>query len=132
MSNDDNLLKFPKKFAVDPTKSSELPTVESVKETISQLKSETINEITDALNDEIIRLLSITGFDVSNDTELFFETCLLVETVRALVSKKFEHPHPFHEFCQNVFEVKEDGVIFFNSPKFKFGEAEEVVTESLV
>jgi hypothetical protein len=31
-----------------------------------------------------------------------------------------------------VFEVKEDGVIFFNSPKFKFGEAEEVVTESLV
>ena len=84
MSNDDNLLKFPKKFAVDPTKASELPTVESVKETISQLKSETINEITDALNDEIIRLLSITGFDVSNDTELFFETCLLVETVRAV------------------------------------------------
>lgn len=110
----DNLVNF-------PSGSTSLPTVSSVSESLSDLRAETINEITEMIKDDVVNLLTIAGFDASSDIRLLPETLLIIEAIRSLVSKRLGEPHTFQDLAKNVFRFdSETGQVHFLAMNFQF------------
>ena len=120
MEEDNNLLKFPKNRK--RANSNVLTEVEFTPENVTkQITEHRLNLATDISNiifDEVLNLLSVSGFDINKDN-LLKDYCFISESIRSLVSRKLKLEHPFHVLVDSSFTIEENGNIIFNSPIFQ-------------
>lgn len=104
----DNVIAFPK-----PRPSNVPPNVEEIYSNLNILKQLHVDETMYLVSTMLLEQLAIAGFDYSADDEGFAakETIFFLEALQALLMKKYELNHPFHEIANKLFMTMPDKTI---------------------
>ncbi len=113
------VLKFPAKSS----ENADAPSLEKIQEGIKEYRKELHFEVAEVITQEIIMILEHLDFNPISDPKLIKESCFMMEAIRSLIAKKYGVEHPFHDFSEKMFDVKEN-TAFFKSADFNLVEKE--------
>ena len=103
-----NVIAFPK-FRNSTTP----PSVEEIYTNLNVLKQLHVDETMYLVSTMLLEQLAIAGFDYSAEDEGFAakETIFFLEALQALLMKKYDLTHPFHEIANKLFMTNDDKTI---------------------
>lgn len=125
--NPSNVIAFP--VTKKPIPKTEMPNIEEIKTNIKALKEEDIVDMTETLGSVIFETLTASGFKVDTTPEKLPHFCFFIESLKSLISDRFNVEHPFHELARKCFVPNEEGDIVFYEPKMKFPEVPSIPIE---
>lgn len=94
----DNVVIFPGFKKDSPPQS-----VEEIADKVTQTRKEHVDGVMNDLIPEFIHLFGAYGLDVSSD-EYIKDVAMIMESIKAMVSKQYRLTHPFHEMVDNIFD----------------------------
>ena len=106
----DNVIAFP----TTPRPSNVPPNVEEIYGNLNILKQLHVDETMYLVSTMLLEQLAIAGFDyTSAENEGFAakETIFFLEALQALLMKKYDLNHPFHEIANKIFMTNDDKTI---------------------
>lgn len=107
---DDNVIEFPKnKIVSQRVDISE----ETVKQNLDDIKHTHIQETISVIAPMLFQQLAIAGFDLMDDEDVgsIKDGAFIVEALRSILFKYYDLDHPFQKISENVFEIKENGLL---------------------
>lgn len=109
MSNEaNNVVEFPKSKAMQSPQS-----LEEIYTNLDILKRLHVDETLMVVSTMLLEQLAIVGFNFEEQGEDFAakETVFFLESLQALLMKKYNIPHPFHQMAENIFLTHPDKTI---------------------
>lgn len=110
MSEPSNILHFPKKKVMNSSDFSGGPveTQEDVNERIQAVKHIHIDGVLEAIIETVIQQLIVGGFDTCEDDAK--GVAFVAESIRSLMSLKYDIYHPFHDIMEEILIQNDDDV----------------------
>lgn len=104
----DNVIQFPKNKPPNTP-----PSVEEIYTNLNVLKQLHVDETMYLVSSMLLEQLAIAGFDYSDNNEQFAakETVFFLEALQALLMKKYDLEHPFHQIAEKLFLTNADQTI---------------------
>jgi hypothetical protein len=116
------VVSFPK-TSIDPSRVDE----EEIEDRLELLKQYHIQETIEIVIPSLFNQLEIAGFLSEDDIQDMKDGAFIVESIRSLMSKRYDLYHPFQKIADNLFysepsdpfslKIKESLTIKFNSKK---------------
>lgn len=103
-----NVITFPK------SRTSQSPqSIEEIYTNLDVLKRLHVDETMLLVSSMMLEQLAIVGFDYQSEDEDFAakETVFFLEALQALLMKKYNMEHPFHEIAEKIFLTQPDKTI---------------------
>lgn len=104
-----NVVQFPKKPIHQSPQS-----IEEIYTNLNVLKQLHVDETLYVVSTMLLEQLAIAGFDYTNGDDEGFaakETIFFLEALQALLMKKYDLEHPFHEIANKLFLTNADKTI---------------------
>lgn len=103
-----NVITFPKSKAMQSPQS-----IEEIYTNLDILKRLHVDETLMLVSSMLLEQLSIVGFDYQENGEDFAakETVFFLEALQALLMKKYNMEHPFHQMADKIFLTNPDKTI---------------------
>jgi hypothetical protein len=108
MNESNNVITFPR------SRTSQTPqSIEEIYTNLDVLKKLHVDETLILMSTMILEQLAIAGFDYSEEEGDFGakETIFFLESLQALLMKKYGMNHPFHEIAEKMFLTNDDKTI---------------------
>ena len=114
----DNVILFPGIKRDTPPQS-----VEEILDKVTQARKEHVDGVVNDLIPDLIHMFGTYGLDISSD-EYIKDVAMVMESIKAMVSRQYRLEHPFHGMVDNVFEFSfnEDNTVAYT---YKFPNDEE-------
>lgn len=120
MKYSNNVISFPKS-SIDPSRINE----EEIEDRLELLKQYHIQETIALVIPNLFNQLEIAGFLSEDESEDIKDGAFIVESIRSLMSKRYDMYHPFQKIANNLFyfessnplslKIKDSLVIELNS-----------------
>ena len=111
----DNVVLFPGVKRESPPQ-----TVEEIADKVTQTRKEHVDGVVNDLIPDIIHAFGAYGLDINSD-EYIKDVAMVMEAIKAMVSRQYRLEHPFHNMVDTVFESRfnEDNTVAYtyNFPK---------------
>lgn len=111
----DNVVLFPGVKRESPPQ-----TVEEIVDKVTQTRKEHVDGVVNDLIPDIIHVFGTYGLDITSD-EYIKDVAMVMESIKAMISRQYRLEHPFHKMVDNVFEFSfnDDNTVAYtyNFPK---------------
>lgn len=111
----DNVVLFPGVKRESPPQ-----TVEEIVDKVTQTRKEHVDGVVNDLIPDIIHVFGTYGLDITSD-EYIKDVAMVMESIKAMISRQYRLEHPFHNMVDNVFEFSfnDDNTVAYtyNFPK---------------
>ena len=111
----DNVILFPGFKREAPPQ-----TVEEIADRVTQTRKEHVDGVVNDLIPDIIHVFGTYGLDITSD-EYIKDVAMVMESIKAMISRQYRLEHPFHNMVDNVFEFSfnDDNTVAYtyNFPK---------------
>lgn len=114
----DNVVLFPGFKRESPPQ-----TVEEIVDKVTQTRKEHVEGVLVDLIPDMIHLFGSYGLDI-NSEEYVKDVAMVMESIKAMISRQYHLEHPFHSMVDNIFDFSynEDNTIAYT---YKFPKDEE-------
>lgn len=107
-----NIINFPKEKI---SQREQVPKdINEIKINVDSMKYTHIQETISVITPMIFQQLSVAGFDIiddDNEETSLKDGAFLVETIRSILHRYYDLPHPFQKISESVFTIQENGVL---------------------
>ena len=105
----DNVIIFPGIKRDAPPQS-----VEEIVDKVTQARRDHVDGVVNDLSPDLIHMFGTYGLDISSD-EYIKDVAMVMESIKAMVSRQYRLEHPFHNMIDNVFEFSfnEDNTVAY-------------------
>jgi hypothetical protein len=110
METANNVIRFPRPFKVDPSIMNTPQSLEEVEDTVEVIRHVHIQQTLEQIVPMLFDNLALAGFQPSDELLFLKDGALVVESLRAFMSKLYGMEHPLQLIAENLFEqVDSDG-----------------------
>lgn len=105
----DNVILFPGVKRDTPPQS-----VEEIVDKVVQARREHVEGVINDLLPDLIHMFGSYGLDINSD-DYIKDVAMVMESIKAMVSRQYRLEHPFHKMVDNVFEFSfnEDNTVAY-------------------
>lgn len=114
----DNVVLFPGFKRESPPQ-----TIEEIADKVTQTRKEHVDGVMIDLIPDMIHMFGSYGLDINSD-EYVKDVAMVMESIKAMISRQYHLDHPFHSMVDNIFDFSynEDNTIAYT---YKFPKDEE-------
>jgi hypothetical protein len=110
METANNVIRFPRPFKVDPSTMNTPQSLEEVEDTVEVIRHVHIQQTLEQIVPMLFDNLALAGFQPSDELLFLKDGALVVESLRAFMSKLYGMEHPLQLIAENLFEqIDSDG-----------------------